>query len=102
MEVNYTNGFVVLPREEYDRMKRDIDKLHNVVKLSKAYDDGSINVEYNNRLLYALAVEQFNSHTEWKDRYVLKDSISVWSNELAMAIKEDEEQEQAEEEQADD
>lgn len=102
MEVNYTNGYVVLPKEEYDRMNRDIDKLHKVIELSKAYDDSSINVEYNNNLLYALAVEQFNSHHEWKDRYVLKDSISVWSNELAMAIKEDEEQEQAEEEQADD
>lgn len=102
MEVNYTNGYVVLPKEEYDRMNRDIDKLHKVIELSKAYDDSSINVEYNNRLLYALAVEQFNSHPEWKDRYVLKDSISVWSNELAMAIEEDEEQEQAEEEQADD
>ena len=57
MEVNYTNGYVVLPKEEYDRMNRDIDKLHKVIKLSKAYDDGSINVEYNNRLLYTLAVE---------------------------------------------
>ena len=102
MEVNYTNGYVVLPKEEYDRMNRDIDKLHKVIELSKAYDDSSINVEYNNNLLYALAVEQFNSHPEWKDVYVLKDSISIWSNELAMAIEEDEEQEQAEEEQADD
>lgn len=102
MEVNYTNGYVVLPKEEYDRMNRDIDKLHKVIELSKAYDDSSINVEYNNNLLYALAVEEFNRHPEWKDGYVLKDSISVWSNELAMAIKEDEEQEQAEEEQADD
>lgn len=98
MEVNYTNGYVVLPREEYDRMSR----LRNVIELSKAFDDSSINVEYNSDLLYALAVEQFNSHPEWKDEYVLKDSISIWSNELANAIKKDEEQEQAEEEQADD
>ena len=100
MELNYTNGFVVIPKDEYDRMNMEIDKLHKVIELSKSYDDSSINFEYNNNLLYALAVEEFNRHPEWKDGYVLKDSISVWSNELATAIKEDEEQ--AEEEQADD
>lgn len=104
METNYKNGYVVLPREEYDRMQLEIERLSNtldnVITLSKSYDNNSIQVEYNNKLIYLLAVEQFNNHPEWHDDYVLQDSVSIWSNELAKAIKKDEEQ--AEEEQADD
>ena len=93
MEANFKNGYVVLPREDYDRMQLEIERLQDtldrVITLYVSHADSTINVEYNNRLLYQLAVEQFNNHHEWKGKYELNDSISTWSNELARAIKEE-------------
>lgn len=94
MEVNFKNGYVVLPREDYDRIQRELERLEdtldNIITLRESYDHSTIDVEYNNELLYALANKQFIDNHEWHDEYVLVSKIVSWSSTIATRIKEEE------------
>lgn len=78
MNVNYPNGFVVLPVGEYNKMKETIEAQQQVldnlvISVEPAYNKNSLDVTLNPDVIYPLAVCKFEESTELVNSYTLTD-----------------------------
>ena len=89
MNVNYPNGFVVLPVGEYNKMKEVIDAqqrtLDELVSIKKSYTEATIDVSVNEDTLYSLAVCRFEENADFVNNYNMVDKccFSVWGTSIA-------------------
>lgn len=78
MNATYPNGYVVLPIEEYNKMKEVMEAqqqaLDNlIVGIVPAYDSDKLDVDLNADIVYSLAACKFEEDKELVDNYTLLD-----------------------------
>lgn len=96
MNVNYPNGFVVLPVGEYNKMKEVIEAqqqvLDNIVQdIKPGMATGKLEVVLNTDTIHSLAVCKFEENPELVNNYTLFDKsiFSVWAYGFAELKPED-------------
>lgn len=90
MNVNYPNGFVVLPVGEYNKMKEVIEVQQQVldnlvVSVEPAYNGERLDVTLNADAIYPLAVCKFEENADLVKNYNLVDrkEFRVWGVDFA-------------------
>lgn len=86
MNVNYPNGFVVLPIGEYNKMKEVMEAqqqvLDNLVKdIWPSASTGKLEITLNTDTIHSLAVCKFEEKPELVNSYTLLDKslFNVWA-----------------------
>lgn len=84
------NGCVVLPVEEYDRLKKE--SLSEVIKLNFRPSDAGVEVDFNNDVVKKVAKRMFDEQIKEadKERYYISDSFYIFGSTLAFMKREDE------------
>lgn len=89
MNTNFPNGYVVLPLEEYDKMRETIESqrhlLDTLVTLSTSYNGEEVRADINVGTVYAIASSKFAEDEDLVVNYNLNDKSDVifWSSALA-------------------
>lgn len=89
MNTNFTNGYVVLPVEEYNKLKEVIEAqqrtLDELVTIERSFNGEQINVTLNAETVHSLAICKFEEDADLVNNYTLKEASSfvAWGSTLA-------------------
>lgn len=78
-------GFMVLPREEYDKLMQKLKRLDDAVQIDTSYDSKRVNVDIDSALIYDIAKSKLDADEELSANYELVDvkKFNAWADTLA-------------------